>query len=97
VIAIDKVMDFAKHHCSNDIKLFLQVEENTKNKVGLYSRICMQRALLRGVFEGGHSTNTVESAGCPVAACIRCNGHSFSILNPPCSCINRMWPQLLTC
>ena len=33
VAAIDKVMDFAKHHCSNDIKLFLQVDENTKNKV----------------------------------------------------------------
>jgi len=33
VIAIDKVMDFAKHHCSADIKSFLQVDENTKNKV----------------------------------------------------------------
>lgn len=33
VIAIDKVMDFAKHHCSADIKTFLQVDENTKNKV----------------------------------------------------------------
>lgn len=35
VTSIDKVMDFAKHHCSNDIKLFLQVDENTRNKVSV--------------------------------------------------------------
>ena len=35
VTSIDKVVDFAKHHCSNDIKLFLQVDENTRNKVSV--------------------------------------------------------------
>lgn len=33
VVNIDKVVDFAKHHCSADIKSFLAVEENTRNKV----------------------------------------------------------------
>mmetsp|Transcript_6087 Transcript_6087/g.10131 ORF Transcript_6087/g.10131 Transcript_6087/m.10131 type:complete len:272 (-) Transcript_6087:1486-2301(-) len=33
VVAIDKVTDFAKHHCSLELKFFLQVEENTRNKV----------------------------------------------------------------
>jgi hypothetical protein len=33
VVSIDKVVDFAKHHCSAEIKAFLQVDENTRNKV----------------------------------------------------------------
>jgi hypothetical protein len=33
VISIDKITDFAKHHCSLDIKAFLEIEENTQNKV----------------------------------------------------------------
>lgn len=33
VVAIDKVTDFAKHHCSEAIKAFLEVDQNTRNKV----------------------------------------------------------------
>jgi hypothetical protein len=33
ITAIDKVTDFAKHHCSAEIKDFLEVDQNTRNKV----------------------------------------------------------------
>lgn len=36
VVAIDKVTDFAKHHCSEEIKAFLDVDQNTRNKVGFF-------------------------------------------------------------
>lgn len=29
-MGIDKVTDFAKHHCSEELKTFLQVEENMR-------------------------------------------------------------------
>jgi hypothetical protein len=36
VIAIDKVVDFSKHHCSSELKAFLNVDEeiaSSKSKV----------------------------------------------------------------
>ena len=33
VLTIDKIADFAKHHCSEEIKAFLEVEEHSKQGV----------------------------------------------------------------
>lgn len=33
LIALDKITDFTKHHCSLELKDFLQVDANTLNKV----------------------------------------------------------------
>lgn len=33
VISIDKVADFAKHHCSSELKNFVELEENTRQEV----------------------------------------------------------------
>lgn len=30
LIAIEKITEFQKHHCSHELKEFLEVEENTK-------------------------------------------------------------------
>jgi len=57
VISIDKVMDFAKHHCSGDIKAFLQVDDNTKNKE------VAATADLIGDYDNGEDTGAKRTSG----------------------------------
>lgn len=38
ITAIDKVTEFQKHHCSEELKIFLEVNQNMKNSVSE----CMQ-------------------------------------------------------
>ena len=39
LIAIEKITEFQKHHCSHELKEFLEVEENTK-KVRYKCDVC---------------------------------------------------------
>lgn len=57
MISIDKVMDFAKHHCSEDIKAFLQVDDNTKNKE------VAATADLIGDYDNGEDTGAKRTSG----------------------------------
>lgn len=56
IVAIDKVTDFAKHHCSAEIKDFLEVEANMKKEVAASSDM---------IEEGAADAKESAGAGAP--------------------------------
>jgi hypothetical protein len=92
VVSIDKVVDFAKHHCSAEIKAFLQVDENTRNKVMRTDLCCCTDLSVHMWSLGTDFVNSAKLLSCRIVA-----SHELRCVEPACVVLFIVWRSSERC